>query len=234
MARHGAAGSGAARCGVVFSFGVSPMNKVGNKISKVTAENISNAAAETINIEEPYVANIRLRGVADLLFHRWNPEAVDLKAAAKKGSEAKKTDNIESYVYRNEKNEICIPGEYVRGAIVMAAKFRQDPRSPRKSAQDLFKAGIVPLDALSSLGVKNWDYLDRRRVVVQRQGINRTRPAMHAGWEANFRMMVTVPEYIDQDLLQEVLSLAGRLGGLADFRPTYGRFSVVSFKTSAA
>src|SRR5690348_8788003 len=113
----------------------------------------SNGAKEQIKLSEPWIARVEITGSADLLFHRWNNEAVAEKAAARKGSAVKKIDNIESYVYRNADNEICVPGEYLRGAIVGAAKFRQDPRSPRKSAQDLFKAAVISLTPLASLGV---------------------------------------------------------------------------------
>ena len=185
---------------------------------------------EAISFSEPYSVEVTIEGSADILFHRWNAEAVDEKAAAAKGSKAKKTDNIESYVYRDDKDFLCIPGEYLRGAIVGAAKFRQDPRSPRKSAMDLFKAAVVSLTPLASLGVKKWDYEDRRRVVVQRSGINRTRPAMKIGWRATFVLMVTLPEYVNPQTLNEVISMAGRIGGLGDFRPTYGRFSIVKYQ----
>ncbi|MGE9244407.1 hypothetical protein, partial [Escherichia coli] len=84
-----------------------------------------------------------VEGSSDFLFHRWNAEAVDEKAAAAKNSKAKKTDDVESYVYRTEDGDLAIPGEYLRGSIIHAAKFRQDPRSPRKSAMDLFKAAVV-------------------------------------------------------------------------------------------
>lgn len=198
------------------------------------ADTMTNGAEETINHDLPYVATMKVRGTADILFHRWNTEAVASKAAAAKNSAAKKTDNVESYVYRDEKGIICIPGEYLRQAIIQAAKFKQDPRSPRKSAMDLFKAAVVSLTPLASLGTKNWEYEDCRRVVVQRNGISRVRPAMRAGWGAEFRMMVTLPEYVSGDLLHEVATLAGRIGGLGDFRPTYGRFSLVGFSVSEA
>lgn len=192
-------------------------------------DNVTNGAEEFIANELPYTASVRIRGTADILFHRWNAEAVDEKAKAAKNSASKKTDNIESYVYRNEAGEICIPGEYLRQAIILAAKFKQDPRSPRKSAMDLFKAAVVPVTALASLGTKKWDYEDRRRVVIQRNGINRTRPAMRVGWQCDIDLLVTLPEYIDRNLLHEVITLAGRIGGLGDFRPTYGRFAVTHF-----
>lgn len=198
-------------------------------VLKTVDGNKTNGAKSTIEAGMPYVAIVSLQGASDLLFHRWNTEAVDEKAKAAKGSKAKKTDDVESYVWRNEAGELCIPGEYLRQAIIHAAKFKQDPRSPRKSAMDLFKAGVVSLTINASLGTKDWDYLDTRRVTVQRAGVNRTRPAMRTGWKAEFELQVLTPEYIDQSLLHEVISMAGRLIGVGDFRPTYGRFNIVGF-----
>jgi len=125
---------------------------------------------------------------------------------------------------------LAIPGEYLRQSIIMAAKFKQDPRSPRKSAMDLFKAGVQSLTALASLGVKKWDYEDRRRVLIQRNGVNRSRPAIKVGWQARFDLMVGLPEYIDASDLNEVIGMVGRLIGVGDFRPTFGRFNIVAFK----
>jgi hypothetical protein len=190
----------------------------------------SNGAKETIDLSVPYTVRVQLTGTADLLFHRWNNEAVAEKAAARKGSAAKKQDNIESYVYRNAKGEICLPGEYVRGAITKAAKFRQDPRSPRKSAEDLFKAAVINMTPLASLGVKTWDYEDRRRVMVQRNGITRVRPAIRAGWTTQFDFLINLPEYVDPPFFREVLGMAGKLIGVGDFRPTYGRFDLTKFE----
>lgn len=199
------------------------------KTKTVREDQVSNGAAPAIG-GGPYRVEVQLTGTADMLFHRWNAEAVDEKAKTKKGSTAKKTDDVESYVWRNEAGELCIPGEYLRQAIVHAAKYRQDPRSPRKSAMDLFKASVVALTQLATLGTKAWDYEDRRRAVVQRNGINRVRPAMRSGWVATFEILVLQPEYIDEATLQDVIVQAGMLVGLADYRPTYGRFRVTSFK----
>jgi|SRR5208282_3891012 len=190
----------------------------------------TNGGEETISHSEPYAVAVTIEGTADILFHRWNAEAVDEKAKAAKNSKGKKTDDVESYVYRTEKGEIAIPGEYMRSSIINAAKFRQDPRSPRKSAMDLYKAAIVVITPLASLGAKDWDYLDKRRAPVQRQGINRTRPAMRVGWKATFDLMVLLPEYIDRQQLRETIESAGRLIGIGDFRPTFGRFGIVKFE----
>ena len=191
---------------------------------------VTNGAAITIADGQPYLVRARLVGTSDLLFHRWNVEGVEAKAKAAKGSKAKKSDDLESYVYRNDLGELCVPGEYVRQAIINAAKYRQDPRSPRKSAMDLFKAGVIALTPLASLGVTVWDYEHRCRVAVQRNGITRCRPAMKQSWTIEVDFLVNLPEYIPPDALHDVTVNAGRLIGIGDFRPTYGRFAVARFE----
>lgn len=196
----------------------------------------TNGGKDAIEATIPYVANMTIVGSADLLLHAWNCEAVEEKSLAKKGSAVKKSDNLESYVRRNEDGLICLPVEYLRMSVVNAAKFRQDPRSPRKSAMDLFKAAIVSLSSLSPIVnrdgavTKEWEFEHKCRVQIQRNGITRIRPAFRAGWSVEASLMVLLPEYVDSASLHEVISSAGRLIGVGDFRPTYGRFQVTKFE----
>jgi hypothetical protein len=144
-------------------------------------------------------------------------------------------------VYRDVAGAICIPGRYLIGSVTDprngAAKYRQDPRSPRKSALDLYRAGVVALTELAPIrSVANleqaatvWDHLDRQRVMVQRNGVTRERPAFLPGWRATFEVQVLTPEYIAPTALLDVLTMAGRLVGIGDYRPTYGRFQIVRF-----
>jgi len=202
----------------------------GNGKPKSIGPEATNGGCGTIELSLPYRVEVTICGEADLLFHRWNCEAVEAKAKAAKGSAAKKADDLESYVYRNDAGELCIPGEYLRQAIIAAAKYRQDPRSPRKSAMDLVKAAIVSLTPLGSLGVRAWDFEHRCRVQVQRNGVTRVRPALSAGWSASFVLLVNLPEYVSPEMLHGLLTDAGRLIGIGDFRPTYGRFQLVRFE----
>lgn len=191
-----------------------------------------NGIENTVTTEKPYIVKVEIVGACPIIFHKWSCEDVASKAAAKKGSKEKKSDNVESFVYRDEDNHLCLPGEYLRMSMVYASKFKQDPRSPRKSAFDLFKAGIVPLTELAKIngGTKNWDFIDQRRVCIQRNSITRMRPAFLKGWSAEIEMQVLTPEYIDYAFFSEVLSMAGRLIGVGDFRPTYGRFDIARCK----
>jgi hypothetical protein len=203
-------------------------------MTKTTAIGPStNGAAQEIAFTEPYVAVVTIVGTTDILFHAWNCESVAEKASAAKGSKAKKYDNIESYVYRMSETDrrLGIPGNVFHGALINAAKFLQDPRSPRKSAADLVKAALIVQDIVAPLepATKEWDFIDKRRVFVQRSGITRERPAMRAGWRVSFKILVALPEYIAPQLLNELVGNAGKLIGLCDYRPTYGRFQIVAF-----
>jgi hypothetical protein len=101
---------------------------------------------------------------------------------------------------------------------------------------DLYKAALISLKPLVPITTvtgelpKVWDYEHRCRVQVQRSGITRKRPAFREGWKATIPLLVNLPEYISPRDLNECIAAAGRLIGVGDFRPTYGRFQVVGFE----
>lgn len=181
--------------------------------------------------DQPWTAEVTIKGTSSLVFHRWTVDEGDGNMSRKRGVK-EKTDDVEGYVYRDEDGDICLPGEYVRRAMQNAAKYRRDPRSSRAAATELFKAGVVCETELASMGTGEWDYLDRRRAVVQRAGITRTRPAFKPGWEAALSFSVILPEYIGPQLFLDVLGDAGRYVGIGEMRPQYGRFAVVRFEVT--
>lgn len=201
-----------------------------SRITEIGGESPTNGAEFQVELQKPYRVLVEIEGVCPILFHRWNNESVEAKSKAKKGSIEKKTDDIESYLWRNEKGFICIPGEYLRQTTIHAAKYEQDPRSPRKSMMDLMKAALVSLTDLASLGVKEPGFLDKRRVIIGRAAITRTRPAMKEGWRAGFILMINLPEYVPPQRLNYLVQQGGRIVGMADFRPSYGRYSVTNFE----
>lgn len=192
---------------------------------------LSNGAKPTIDTTLPYVATVTIRGVAPLLMHAWNTESVAEKAGAAKNSKAKKTDDVASYAYRTADGLLGVPGRNFHGSLCIAGKFKQDPRSSRKSMYDLCKAGLVPLDVVAPFqpATTEWDYEDRQRATVQRAAITRTRPAMREGWVLAFDVLVTLPEYFSVETVADLVNSAGRVVGLCDYRPTYGRFTVIGF-----
>jgi hypothetical protein len=201
-------------------------------MDQVTQERVNGKGKGPRGVVEPettYAVEVEVVGTEAMLCHRYDTEAVKSKGAAKKGSKEKKTDNLESYVYRLDNGECGFPGLNFKAALCDAARYQQDPRSPRKSARDLFRAGIK-CPGMASFGRKTWDYEDVRKCNVQRSAITRTRPAFKAGWQLKFRIDILLPEYVTEELLQSVVEQAGRVVGLGDFRPDFGTYRVVSFK----
>lgn len=199
------------------------------KVTEVNEEQVNNSV--DFSRQNPFCAKVRLYGTNDILFHRWNNEVVEAKAAAKKGSIEKKTEDPEAYVYRDDDGYICIPGRYIIRSVVEAGRNFSDPRSARKMAKDLVQAAVIADEQLSPILVngnpmKTWEYDDRQRVTIMRSAITRTRPAFKKGWEVDFTLISLVPDLVTPDFLRKLVDHAGLLIGLGDFRPTYGRFRV--------
>lgn len=190
-----------------------------------------NGAKNLVDATKPYRAQITLKGVAPILFHRWDCEKIAATGAAAKGSKSKKIDDVPSYVYRTETGHLGVPGINFTASLQEAARYESDPRSPRKSLRDLIKAAVQPLDIIAPFEPKrkDWDYEDKQRAPVQRQGITRVRPALKEGWMISFIVLVTLPQYITPELLVKLANQAGLIAGLCDHRPTYGRFTVSGF-----
>ena len=199
----------------------------------VNESQVSNSV--DFSFQRPFSARVRLQGTQDILFHRWNDEDVQAKATAKKGSEEKKRDNPEAYIYRNDEGFICIPGRYIVRSVVEAGRNFQDPRSSRKMAKDLVQAAVMADEILSPILVngeptKEWEYNDRQRVCIMRSAITRTRPAFKRGWQVDFTLISLVPDLVTPEFLRVLVDYAGLLGGIGDFRPTYGRFKVIHWE----
>ena len=177
-----------------------------------------------------YAVEVGLAGTAPILFHRWDDASVERKAKAAKNSASRRSDDVESYVYRTNDGEIGIPGRNFKACLREAGRSLPDPRSPRKSARDLVQSAIQVQPFIASMGRTHWDCLDTQRVLVQRNAVSRTRPMFREGWTVGFDVLVLAPEYCDPDWLHDLISRAGRFVGLGDFRPDYGRFRMDSFQ----
>ena len=195
-----------------------------------------NDAKDLIESGMPYTVEVEFAGTSDLLFHAWSVSEVEAKANAAKGSKEKKTDNPESMVYRNEKGVICIPAEYFRQSLIKASKSHQDPRSPRKSMKDLMTSIIFATEELHPIigqngkEQKEWEFEDRRRVQIKMAGVTRTRPGFRKNWKCTVRFQCLAPNYLSPDKLLQLFNEAGMFCGVGDFRPTFGRYNVTSFK----
>lgn len=186
---------------------------------------------------QPYTVELTISSAPGcaILFHAFDVGDYRRKEQAKKGSTEKKTDNIESYVYRNDDGAICMPGLNMKAAICNAAKKFKDPASTRASAKDLVRGGIVVDPYLSPFlrdgkPLKDWDTVDQRGVGVNQSKVIRSRPMLTNGWTLKFDIVVNDSEYIQPDFLYEIIARACNFSALGDYRPDFGRFVIDEFK----
>jgi len=204
-----------------------------------------NQANFSIEQSRPYTVRVKVKGVAKMLLHCWQNEAIEEKAKAKKGSDIKKTDNLESYVERvkNPENpdfgKIVMPTLNLCAGIACAAKSYTDKAAGKgKTMYSRVRACVVPGSEYGVInegkekrdenGNHTWDFVDSRRAVINRAGITRSRPAFNEGWEITFDLLVLEPEYVSFEMLYTLVSDAGKFQAIGDFRPTFGRFRIES------
>ncbi len=178
---------------------------------------------------EPFTVEAQVVGISPILFHAYDVEEVERKGNLPKGDAEKKIDNLESFVYRCKDGTLGIPGTNMKAALANAAKRFKDPSSPRKSAKDLIRSGLTVGPFVASLGVKDWDVVDKRGVVVQQSRVTRSRPMLEEGWKCAFEIRVMDSAHITEDFLRKLVDRAGMYSGLGDYRPDFGQFRIDSW-----
>lgn len=208
------------------------------------------ATAEVVHLDQhspgemiPYASEAampmrRIRVIIDgrtpLLTH--NPEAMGSGAKAKRGTRIPEpADEAEAGCYRMEDGALAIKGEAPRGAILHAAGAWKTKRSATMKSH---LSHITVIEELTPLldraGEPLTSYeIDRRRAIVQKQGIIRARPKFNE-WSCTFTIEydpVLVPE---PKLIVDILQDAGGRIGIGDYRPKcngwFGRFGVRSYQ----
>jgi hypothetical protein len=174
--------------------------------------------------------------------HRYPmPDLSDLAKGGKKSTGSKDyTQEWRDYFYATADGEIYQPSSHIEGALLKAAVNFKVAGKRGKSYKDLISMSVIVDPEMIPHCVKVPDeldtdadkllYLDMRPVIVQRARVVRIRPCFKAGWELSFDIQVTDDE-IHPDLLQDILTLAGKTVGIGDYRPKFGRFNVVGFQT---
>jgi len=188
-----------------------------------------------------YTVNVTVRGVAALMQHRFPMPDLGTQNKGGKRSTGEKDYSQEwrEYLYTDTNGMIYQPAAHFEGAMVKAAVSFKVKGKRGKSYKDLFSGNVVVTpeqiphnltapDELDADADKPL-YLDMRPVVVNRSRVVRLRPTFKAGWQLSFSIEVLDDE-IPADLLQDVLTLAGKSVGIGDFRPKFGRFMVTHFE----
>lgn len=182
-----------------------------------------------------------IKGIAPLMMHNGrladplDPVVKKIKAITDK--KTKKTDadieklrrlEWEGSLYFDAKEGPFIPADAIERMIYDGAKKSKKGPSVLQGlvvlddrAKLIYK-GPRTLDKL----FKNDDFVDRRGVKVQRNRVFRTRPIFKA-WSLKFQVLVAT-DVLNPSDVEKAVRDAGRLVGLGDYRPKFGRFEVTS------
>lgn len=176
------------------------------------------------------IYKVKIVGIKPLLMH--NPSAIGNKPKLRRGEHLEPEVEAESYLYKDEKGNICIPAMNVKACIREAGRnYRVSGR--RTTFAAMIRAGLdikpYPMIPL----IHNGWQVDTRPVVVQRNRILRARPRFD-DWSLEFEIVNNDPTVIHADTLKRILEDAGKYYGLGDFRPEFGLFEVEEFKLKAS
>jgi hypothetical protein len=176
------------------------------------------------------IYKVKIKGIKPLLMHA--PTGLGDKARLRRGEHLDPKIEAESYLYKNEKGEICIPSVNIKACIREAGRnYRVSGR--RTTFAAMIRAGLdvnpFPMVPLLHNG---WQ-VDIRPVVVQRNRILRARPRFDE-WTLEFQIVNQDPTVIHKDTLKKILEDAGKYYGLGDFRPEFGLFEVEEFTEASS
>lgn len=188
-----------------------------------------------------YLVDCEIEGLAPLLQHRFaTPELADLTQGGRRVTGAVDyTEEWREYLYRTPEGKIGQPAIHIEQAMIKAAGGFKITGRRGATYKELFKASVfVTPDVLSheialpetlTTNAEEAVYLDIRPVVIQKARVVRLRPALRKGWRLSFTIEV-VDDQIPVAMVKDVLELAGKTGGIGDYRPRFGRFMVTAFK----
>lgn len=184
---------------------------------------------------------VRIEGVAPLIMHNGqtrDPLNQYSKAIKQISAKRKKTDEDfkemamiewEAGLYVNDKHEVIVPGFNLEACIVEGAK--------KSKLGQQFKAGFFiendpVLEYEGPKGIEKLKASDAHRLTVGvrigQAAIMRTRPRFSV-WAVDFEISY-FDDIIDPETIKKAIEDAGRLCGICDWTPRFGRFILKSFK----
>lgn len=182
---------------------------------------------------------VRIEGQTPLLMNRFT-EAAQAKVATgtstaiTSGTRGLPREQAAPKVYLNDAGKPIVPGPNVAACIVAAGEHVKAGRSKLSTKKSsLIPAGITLLEPELPITPAAWE-VDSRSVVIPATGgrVMCHRPRFDK-WALGFTLDVDETMFSEQ-LVRELVDLAGKRIGLGDFRPArrgpFGRFAVVSWK----
>lgn len=193
-----------------------------------------------------YVANVVIEGTAPLLQHSFTKNSLAILMEGSKKQTGAQDYSLEwlTTMYLTTSGYLCQPAAHIEGAMVKAATSFKVKGARGKTWKDAIRAycyvspdeiphirngEYVPAPGVELMSAPT-EYLSVNvmRVVVQRSAVARARLLIQPGWQLGFTVEVQ-DDQVRPEVVQEILTEAGRAVGIGDFRPRYGRFKIAAF-----
>jgi hypothetical protein len=160
-----------------------------------------------------------------MLQNRYPMEAESEAKAKRRDEKFDSKEDADKALYRN-KDGCFVPSIWIEAVLRDTAKeFKGEGRSSLKGT--ILASVFVEPDEIP-LGKQIYDDIDRRRVVIQRNTIVRSRPRFNK-WEIEFTISFDETR-VKKEVLRDIVEEVGKSKGIGDYRPKFGRFEIVSFE----
>lgn len=178
----------------------------------------------------------RIEGLAPVVFHNGmlaDPLYEGSKRMREVTAKRKKTDaDLEQLarleftysLYVDERSEPIVPSDVLRGCLIAGAKRLREGVQAKAGLYLNANAPLLydgPRDAKSLFERK--EFVFRSIETVNRNKVVRTRPRFER-WAAEFEAEVD-DELLSERALEEIVRTSGRVIGIGERRPTFGRFT---------
>jgi hypothetical protein len=177
------------------------------------------------------VCRVKIESIGPgILLH--NPQSMMRVRGGRKEIPTAEEEADRACYWMPNKSSLAFPAENLRCGLIRAASGWKVPGDRKLSLQPILAGDISIEPEYLSFHTKKYE-IDSRRVVVQRQGVIRSRPKL-SKWELEFEVRWEA-QYLGKDfhktILPDLLERLGKTIGLGDFRPEhrgpFGRFLTV-------
>lgn len=184
---------------------------------------------ENIKLDPEIVEfDVQIEGIKPFLMN--SPRGITSEKKGRKNSSDDK--QYELCFYRNEKNEVVIPGINILASMKSIASDYIVGGKGKKTYKTYIYSGLE-VTPENPLMIYEKIEKDLRPVVIGTARVIKARPKFPK-WSINFTLRVTDPLLLDSNnggtILKEILESAGKYKGLGDFRPLFGTYRVTKFE----
>lgn len=136
-------------------------------------------------------------------------------------------------LYLNDKGLPCLTADVILGLLSAAGaklKSKKEMQAGVFTDEDYYAIDF-PGSKDPEVMYSKKDHVHVKRAKVGMSAIMRVRPRFKQ-WKISFVLNI-VTDVIDERTVREALELAGRVVGIGDWRPRYGRYNVIGFEAAA-